>query len=210
MVTDPLVVLADVGAAGATLSNLGSSATGLDTLATEPLPGTLPLIPRGSLDALAPARMRMEAVAADSRALAERMTRIAEYQAGTARLFVTPNLPAVAAPSYVNDLSLVLAGVRAETAVVLAGLPDDADLATHKAMARSLQERSASWQTEYLEALRLGDRSTAAGLVNELVDLRSELQDEFRNAQVAIRTEIDSAILTMSEEIEATLILFSR
>lgn len=208
--TDPTASLDDIGAAAAALSALGESSDRVMELARTELPGTLPLVPRDSLAALQPARDRMVEVGALGGELSRRITLVAEYMSAADGLLATPRLPSEANDRRITDLSVTLAGVQAETASILATLPDDAALASHKALARQAQERLGSWQSEYLEALRIGESETATALINELADLRSGLDDALAAAKAALRTELDGGLLRLAGQIEATLILLPR
>ena len=208
--TDPIQIVDDFSAASATLAALSETAATLGELGNNSLPSTLPLIPRDSLDELQPARARMVEVGVIAGELARRITLVIEYQTDATKVLAMPTLPAVVDEDQVNDLSVSLAAVQAETTAALATLPDDAAFATHKAMARAAQERLGPWQTEYLEALRTRDRSSAVALVNEMADLRSQLDTELQTIRGRLREELDGALITLAEEIEATLILLPR
>ena len=208
--TDPVEALDDLGAAAATLSSMSETSNRILDMAREELPGTLPLVPRDSLAALQPARDRMVEVGSQGVELSRRITLVAEYTTSAEGLLAVPRLPTVANDRRITDLSVMLAGVQAETAAVLATLPDDAALASHATQARAAQSRLGSWQTEYLEALRSGDEETAAALINEMADLRSSLDDALAGATAALRSDLDSSILRLASQIEATIILLPR
>ncbi len=208
--TDPGEALDDLGTAAATLSSMSESAERVLDLAREELPGTLPLVPRDSLAALQPARDRMVDVGLSGAELARRITLVAEYSHLAESILDVPTLPAVANDRRITDLSVTLAGVQAETAATLATLPDDAALAGHKSLARSAQDRLGAWQSEYLEALRIGESETARALVNEMADLRESLNASLDAAKAALRLELDGSLLRLAGQIEATLILLPR
>jgi hypothetical protein len=202
--------ITDLGAASSTLSAMSESSAAVTDLARAELPSSLPLTPRDSLQALQPARDRMIEVGAIGGELARRITRVAEYDNRAADILDMPALPRVANDQRITNLSVALAGVQAETAAALSTLPDDAALASHKVMATDAQRRLSSWQTEYLEALRIGDRSTARSLVNEVADLRDALDRELIEAKSLLRAELDGSLVTLAMQIEATLILLPR
>jgi hypothetical protein len=208
--TDPVETLDDLGSASATLASMSESSNRIRELARDELPATLPLVPRDSLAALQPARDRMVDVGSQGTELARRITLVAEYTTRAEGLLAIPRLPVVANDRRITDLSVTLAGVQAETAAILATLPDDAALASHTAQARAAQARLGSWQTEYLESLRNGEEETARALINEMADLRSSLVAALVAAKASLRTELDGSLLRLAGQIEATLVLLPR
>jgi hypothetical protein len=96
----------------------------------------------------------------------------------------------------------VLASAQAESASILADLPSDVSLAPHEELARSINEDFATWQIDYLEALRNEDAATAAALVEELNTDLEELDAALVTPLAQIRRQTDADLIDLARSID--------
>jgi hypothetical protein len=104
----------------------------------------------------------------DGLAVERRLGDALTYRLVFGRAFDLPELPAAASPDEISALGVELGLGLAGTLDALAALPNDPAFESHRAEAQVLAGRYADWQIEYLSALRSGDATTAAELVEEL------------------------------------------
>jgi hypothetical protein len=197
----------DEAVAGAvpTTAELSAASHNVTTLATEPLPSTLPFVPRGPLEDLEPTREAMVLAGAAGDIIAVRLGHGFAYRTTVPMLLATPELPDEADSSTINELSVTLAESLADTSQLVSQLPEDPAFRDVKAMADSATIRFAAWQPEYLDALRRGDIDAAAALILELDEMRSGLADANTAALAVLRIELDEQIIVLANDIEATI-----
>jgi hypothetical protein len=174
-------------------------------LGTEPLPQTLPLVPRGPLEELEPTRDAMVIHGAEGDVIALRLGHGFAYRTTIPALLATPDLPTEADTAMINELSVALAESLAETSQLVSELPEDPAFTEVKSQADAATIRFAAWQPEYLEALRSGDVDDATVLVVELDETRTALADANAVALALLRTDLDEQIIVLANDIEATL-----
>ena len=186
-------------------AELSAKSHDVETLGTEPLPQTLPLVPRDSLEELEPTREAMVIHGAEGDVIALRLGHGFAYRTTIPVLLATPDLPTEADTAVINELSVALAESLAETSQLVSELPEDPAFTEVKSLADAAAIRFAAWQSEYLEALRSGDVDDATELVVELDETRTALADANAAALALLRTDLDQQIIVLATGIEATL-----
>ena len=205
--TDPAAADDDVAAVPTAIARL-NSASGLTTSeATAPLPETLPLVPRTAFDALKPTRSTMTILGATGRDLAGRIGVAYTYRTTMGSLFAVSVLPNSAPDTIITELSLALATDLADTGRLVADLPPDAAFIEIRDAAVSASERYATWQLEYLEALRAQDADRAAQLIAERGAALAALDEILGRALIGVRTDLDPLIVELAGELEAAILV---
>jgi hypothetical protein len=120
-------------------------------------------------------------------------------------LFRTGNLPTSAESSEIDALSVSLAGSLADPARLVAALPQDPSFADTNDLITAASERYATWQLEYLDALRKSDVERATALVGELDAVRDRIADAMHEALGVVRSELDPAIVSLAGETETAI-----
>jgi hypothetical protein len=186
-------------------AELSAKSHDVATLGTEPLPQTLPLVPRGPLEELEPTRNAMVIHGAEGDVIALRLGHGFAYRTTIPALLATPDLPTEADTAMINELSVALAESLADTSQLVSELPEDPAFTEVKSQADAATIRFAAWQPEYLEALRSGDVDDATVLIVELDETRIALVDANAAALTLLRTDLDEQIIVLADDIEATL-----
>lgn len=186
-------------------AELSAKSHDVETLGTEPLPQTFPLVPRDPLEELEPTRDAMVIHGAEGDVIALRLGHGFAYRTTIPALLATPDLPTEADTAVINELSVALAESLAETSQLVSELPDDPAFTEIKSQADAAAIRFAAWQPEYLEALRSGDVDDATVLVIELDETQTALADANTAALAVLRTDLDEQIIVLATGIEATL-----
>lgn len=187
------------------LSALGSMSGSLTAVATAPLPSTLPLVPRTSLDALEPTRETSAILAGTAGDLADRMAVGFAYRSTVDSLFAVGDLPSGAPADAVLKLSIALASDLAETGRLVADLPAGGAFSGVRDAATAASGSYATWQLEYLDALRGEDADTASRLIDELGSTVSSLASVLNTALAAMRAELDPIIVELAAELERAI-----
>jgi hypothetical protein len=186
-------------------ADLQGHANGVSTMAAEPLPSTLPFISRASFEALEPTRSSMVVLGRSGEDVAARIGRGYVYRTTVPELFSLPDLPVEADTDEINQLSVDLASVLADTSRLASELPEDPLFVPVKTAATEAAERFAEWQLEYLEALRSDDSEAAATLLSELADARDTIEHTTALALVTLGEEINAEIVVLAGNIEETI-----
>jgi hypothetical protein len=205
ILTDPASSPEEVSSTVPVIGDLTSDATIVIRQAAAPLPSTPPLVPRTPLENLEPTRDTMLILGAEAEGISGRLATTFTYRSTVPDLFATPDLPTQADSAAVDQLSVELAESLAETARLIADLPPDPTFAATRDAATEASERYATWQLEYLDALREGDTARATTLVAELEDARARIKDSLDVALAAVRTEVDPKIVGLAGETEAAI-----
>lgn len=205
--TDPAALDDDVAAVPGAIAQL-NTASGLTTSrATTPLPETLPLVPRARFEALEPTRSTMTILGAAGRDLAGRLGVGYTYRTTMDALFAVNILPASATATEITGLSLALATDLADTGRLVSELPPDGGFVEVRDAAVAASQRYATWQLEYLEALRAEDRARAAELITERGAALAALNLILRDALVRMRLELDPLIVELAAELETAIVV---
>ena len=186
-------------------ANLQGHANGVSTMAAEPLPSTLPFVSRSSFEALEPTRSSMVVLGRSGEDVAARIGRGYVYRTTVPELFTMPDLPVEADTGTINQLSVDLASVLADTSRLASELPEDPLFVPVKTAATEAAERFAEWQLDYLEALRSDDPEAATALLSELADARDTIEHANAVALVTLGEEVNAEIVLLAGNIEETI-----
>ena len=203
--TDPASTPEAVSASVPAIGDLNTRGTVVISLATTPLPSTVVLVSRRPLEALEPTRTTMLILGAEAEGISGRLATTFTYRSTVPALFATPDLPVEADSAITDALSVALAESLADTARLVANLPPDPTFAQTRDLATKASERYATWQLEYLDALREGDTDRAANLVVELEAARDSIAAALNVALSVVRAEVDPRIVTLAAEAEAAI-----
>lgn len=175
------------------------------SVATIPLPSTLPLVPRGGFERLDSTRNAMAILGGTGRDVAGRIGVGFTYRTAIDALFAVGPLPTNLEAAAITDLSIVLAADLAETGRLVAELPQDAIFFVVRETATIASQRYAIWQLEYLDALHDTDEGRAAVLVAELAATVTGIDRALDAALGAMRNELDPLIVELASELEAAI-----
>jgi hypothetical protein len=203
--TDPAAPETDVAASPTAMAELASASAATTALGTKPLPATLPLVSRAPFEALEPTRTAMTILGPTGGDIATRLGVAFTYRTTIDSLFAVEGLPTTASDAEIAQLSLVLATDLAETSRLVADLPPDASFSDLAEAATSASDRYATWQLEYLAALRDGDAERAGALVAELGTTVASLGRVDDDALAALRIELDTALVELGAELDAAI-----
>jgi hypothetical protein len=203
--TDPTTSDDEVSNTLPAIGDLSADSRVVIRQATAPLPSTPPLVPRTPLENLEPTRSTMLIVGADGEGISGRLAITFTYRSTVPLLFSTPDLPTEADSRTVDQLSVALAESLAETARLIADLPPDPTFGETRELAAEASTRYATWQLEYLDALRQGDSARAATLITELDDARDEIEDSLNAALATVQAEVDPRIVILAAETEEAI-----
>lgn len=203
--TDPDSSPEAVSSAVPAIGDLNARATIVVGLATAPLPATPPFVPRTPLEALEPTRRSMLIIGTEAEGISGRLATAFTYRSTVPLLFATSDLPAQAESAEVDALSVALAESLADTARLIADLPPDPTFAATRELATSASQRYATWQLEYLDALRESDTVRTTGLIGELDAARDAIQDSLEVALGEVRAEVDPKIVSLAAEAETVI-----
>ena len=203
--TDPASTPEAVSASVPAIGDLNTRGTVVISLATTPLPSTLVLIPRGPLEALDPTRTTMLILGAEAEGISGRLATTFTYRSTVPALFATPDLPVEADSATTDALSVALAESLAETARLVADLPPDPTFTETRDLATKASERYATWQLEYLDALREGHTDRAADLIVELDAAVDDIDAALSVALGVVRVEVDPRIVALAIETETAI-----
>ena len=205
VLTDPSTSAEDVSSAVPAIGDLNTRASIVVDQATTPLPDTLPFVPRAAFEALEPTRATMLVVGAEAEDISSRLATTFTYRSTVPALFDTGDLPVEADPTTVDALSVSLAESLADTARLVADLPPDPTFAATRDLATTASARYATWQLEYLDALRQGDTERATVLLDELATTTADIDAELEAALATVRSELDPAIISLARETEEAI-----
>ena len=203
--TDPATTPEDLSATVPAIGDLNTRGTVVISLATAPLPPTLMFVPRDPLEALEPTRTTMLILGAEAEGISGRLATTFTYHSTVPALLATPELPVEADSATTDALSVTLAESLADTARLVADLPPDPTFAETRALATQASERYATWQLEYLDALRQGDTDRAADLIVELDTARNDITAALDVALGVVRAEVDPRIVVLAGETETAI-----
>mgnify|MGYP001815926379 FL=1 len=184
------------------LTTLAAKASALDA-ATRADPPAAPLFTSSApIDEVEPVRNQAEPLGSVALTIQRRIANLVEYRTLMSGFLVLPELPTVADSDTQAALRVELAAAQAESASILAELPNEAALESHTAMAREISQRFATWQVDYLEALRTNDADGAAVLIAELETSLAELETALVIPLAQIRREVDADLIDLAREID--------
>ena len=200
--TEPESDVAAINDLTTQLTVLAAKASALDEAAQADLPAAPPLTSRAPIDELEPIRQRAEPLGTVALTIQRRIANVVEYRTLMTGFLELPELPTTADSATQADLRVVLAAAQADSAAILAELPNDVSLEAHRAQARQISERFATWQVDYLEALRTEDSATARTLVAELTADITSLDAELVTPLAQIRRQADADLIDLARSID--------
>lgn len=203
--TEPASTSIDLLPLTARLSTLEAAANEVEARASRELPQTLPLAPRGPLEDLIPIRERMQVLADQGMAIAERIATTIDYRTTLDAVLVYPSLPVRADPRQIDVLSGELADTLAATSATAADLPTDPAFAAHRERVAATIASFDDWREDYLDALRRDDEEEAAALVDDAAALRRELFSSIVPSLATVRSEVDVAIIRLNDDISGAI-----
>jgi hypothetical protein len=188
-----------------TIIQLDNRASGLHTIASEPLPGIPALAPSGPVDELAEVQNLILTIVDRSETISRRLSDIISYRQAFERAFRLPALPLTAAGPIVDEVAGEFETMLDDSVEAAANLPDDEFFREHLAEVDALIDWLAGWQDDYMAALRTGDSEGAGTLVTEArrrvdlirVDIETPLADARGWSEQAVGElgrEVDEAL----------------
>lgn len=187
------------------ISELSSHASNLESVAAAGLPATLPFVPRGAIDAVAPLRDRSAILAADTAQIAREIGHSYVYRTSIPQLFDVGELSSVATTDEINTISVLLASSLAENASLVADLPSLAAFDSIQSAANDAVSFYTQWQDEYLDALTSGDTEAAVELIAGLEAIRVELAVETAASLLRFREAMDDRMVSLAAEFDQHL-----
>ena len=201
--TEPTATMTALNNLSTELTALSAKANALDSAGRAPLPSTLPFTSSTPIDELVPIQQRLEPMATTALTIQQRIANLIKYRTLMRDFLTLPDLPTTASDSQQADLRVALASAQAESASILSELPADVSLSEHRALARDTNEMFATWQTNYLEALRTNDANAAQTLIDDLHSSLDELDAALVTPLAQIRRQtdaIDEVVAMATEE----------
>lgn len=192
------------------IARLVTLASDMQRTAAEPLPSVLPLIPKGSIDALEPLRDQTSLLGSEGSEMAQRLSSAYIYRVEIPGLMDVVNLPTSATTETINTISVTLAASLSDDSGVIARLPSDAVFETIRTDAIAAHARYTQWQGEYLNALASENTPAALVLVAELDTMRTVLNADNALALGVFRSELDDTIVTYAVQLEAHMGIISQ
>jgi hypothetical protein len=205
VITDPSSTPEAIAATVPEISQLDSAAHELAVAAAKPLPRQLPIFPVEEIAALRPLQDAAQIHAAQGSDIARNLGYSYVYRTTIPQLLAPDDLPTTADVQTINALSVALASSLVDDADALSDLPITEATADLNAQVHAAVERYAFWQDEYLTALSEGDEATAATLVDEMGDIKDNLDEELGSALATARVEIDLQIVELAGDLESYL-----
>lgn len=188
------------------LSTLQAAAGAVATRASRELPETLPMAPRAPLEDLIPTRQRMQVLASQGLAIADRIATTIDYRTTLDGILVYPSLPVRADPRQIDVLSGELADTLAASSATAADLPsDDPAFTAHRERVQATVASFDDWRESYLDALRREDQNEAAALIDDAAELRRELFTSIVPALASVRSEVDAEIIQLNDDISGAI-----
>ena len=184
------------------LTVLAAKASAVDAAAQADLPAAPPFTSSQPIDELDPIRQRLEPLGTIAMTIQRRISNLVEYRTLLGSFLVLPELPDRADTATQAELRVNLAAAQAESASVLSDLPEDVSLEAHHALAREVNERFATWQVDYLEALRSEDAAAARDLIAELESRLTELDNALVTPLAQIRRQTDADLIDLAASID--------
>lgn len=200
--TEPDSTTTDLGDLSTQLTALSAKASAVDGAGRASLPSTPPLTSSQPIDELAPVQKRLEPLATTALTIQQRIANLVEYRMLMTNFLVLPDLPTEADAPTQSDLRVAMASAQAQSASILADLPEDVSLSEHAALARQINESFATWQVDYLEALRTQDAVRAEMLIADLTAQLNELEAQLVTPLAQIRRQADADLIDLARSID--------
>ena len=205
--TEPATTVSGLNDLSTQLTVLAARASDVDEAGRAELPAAPPLTSSEPIDELEPIQQRLEPLATTANTIQRRISNLVEYRSLMDDFMALPELPFEADSGTQADLRVILASAQAQSAAVLADLPSDVSLSAHQELARETNEMFATWQVDYLEALRNQDPVAAEALVSDLEAQLAELDAELVTPLAQIRRQTDADLIDLAQAIDEVLAL---
>jgi len=204
-ITDPSSTPQELSASVPVISQLDSAAHQLAVVAAEPLPRQLPFYSVPEIVELGSLQDSAQINAAQGSDVARQVGYTYVYRTTIPHLLETEDLPTTADVQTINVLSVSLASSLVEDSAALSDLPTPEFASDLNDAAHAAIERYASWQDEYLTALADGDESATRVLIDELDEIRTELDSMLNDALGVARIEVDLQIVELAASLDSFL-----
>ena len=198
--TEPDLSSVTIGLAGTT-----DSAARLLDVANQDVPSPLPLTSAEPFEDLDTIRVGLEPLAAEATSIRDQIADIAAYRAALLEVLDVGELPLTADSATVTAQGASLAQSLAGSVAALSSMPTSGPFSDHRALVDGAVTDFAQWQEDYLDALRSGDAARAERLVAELSLERRALGDQLVGTLAELRTDVDTRILQLAEDVSRTL-----
>ena len=205
--TEPHTDIETLSGLSTQLTGLTAKASAVDAAAQADLPSAPPFTSSAPIDELEPVRQRIEPLGTTAQTIQRRIANLVQYRTLISGFLVLPELPDTADSAIQTELRVILASAQADSASILTELPSDVSLDPHQELARSINEKFATWQIDYLEALRTGDGTAAALLVAELESDLDTLESELVTPLAQIRRQTDTDLIDLARSIDEVVAL---
>ena len=205
--TEPTSTVTALNNLSTQLTSLSAKATGVDHAGREPLPSTLPFTSSAPIDELAPIQQRLEPLATTALTIQQRIANLVQYRTLMQDFLTLPDLPTSADDATQADLRVALASAQAESASILSELPDDVSLSEHRARALELNKTFATWQVDYVEALRTQDTVAAEALIGDIRYDIEQLDAALVTPLAQIRRQTDADLIDLASSIDEVVAL---
>jgi hypothetical protein len=203
--TDPASTTTELSGLTTQLTELAAKASALDRATQAELPKAPPLTSSAPIDEIEPIRQRAEPLGTTTLSIQRRISNVVEYRTLMDGFLDLPELPTSADSATQAELRVQLASAQAASASILAELPYDVSLEEHKILARDTIERFATWQVDYLEALRTGNTIAAEELIAELESDLQSLDEALVTPLAQIRRQTDADLIDLARDIDAVV-----
>lgn len=200
--TDPASEVDELSALTTQLTELAAKASALDQATQADLPSAPPLTSSAPIDEIEPIRQRAEPLGTIALTIQRRISNLVEYRTLMSEFLALPRLPNTADSATQAELRVELASAQASSASTLAQLPSDVSLEDHKALARDTLENFATWQVDYLEALRNEDAAAADALIAGLESDLTTLDAALVTPLAQIRRQTDADLIDLARDID--------
>ncbi|MCP3996469.1 MAG: hypothetical protein GY722_15630 [bacterium] len=203
--TEPTASVTALNDLSTQLTVLSARASAVDEAGRSDLPAAPPFTSKNPIDELAPIQQRLEPLATTAHAIQRRIGNLVEYRTLLNGFLALPDLPSEADSAEQADLRVTLASAQAESASILADLPNNVSLSEHQDLARSINEQFATWQIDYLEALRTLAADTAQQLVGNLEGWLDDLDAALVTPLAQIRRQADADLIDLARAIDEVM-----
>lgn len=201
LATEPGSESADLGLVATSLAGIADSAAQLLDVANQSVPSPLPLTAQEPFDDLAAAKTGLEPMAAEATAIRGEIADIAKYRLALNRVLAIAEFPITADSATITQQGADLARALADSVAALTSMPTAGPFEGHRRLVETAITNFAQWQDDYISALRSGDAALTEGLIAELRDNRQTLMNQVVAPLASLRTEIDTRILALAEQV---------
>ena len=186
------------------LSSLHGAVEVAHDRAADSIPFAWPLAPSEPFETLRPSRDALARAADEAGELLDDLVDVLNYRAALEEVLVIDALPLVP-PLNFKRFKAHLGDVVAAQTALLGELPRPRLFRDHASQVRDAVGRLDGWAEEYVDALWIGETSTAAALLDELRSTREALDATLSAELSTIRSHVDDTILAFAADLEEAL-----